>query len=601
MFSQKEIETVRSAVSGVLHTGFDGMNIRVEEGPGVAVTEDENGILIRAESKTALARGYFRLAQERAAGRVPVSVKETKHFASCGSFLDFSRNGVMTVEACKRYMAHCAAIGLDTIILYTEDTYTVPEYPYMGYLRGRLTPEEYRALDEYADSIGMELIPCIQTLGHMANFLQWEKHWTMKDNDDILLCDSEETYDFIEAQVRALRSYIRGKRLHIGMDEAHAVGLGRYLQLNGMTDRFELLSRHLERVVAICKKYGFHPMMWSDMFYRLGSKTGDYYDLEADIPQSVIDKLPDVDLCYWDYYHTEQIWFDAMLDGHEKMGPNTIFAGGNWIWSGFLPQVRLTQATMEPALKCCMEHGTRTVVATTWGDDGNETSPFLALNQMAIFSEYCWRGEACSHEIIAETGAFLTGLPDRAYNAFGLFYPDSTDRRVGKALVWCDLLYPLGPLPEELAGAVERSREALAILADYPERADCRYAAALFEVVRMKAELITAIRPLYLKKEKKALRKIAEGAIPALLDAYETLRKEHRNQWEQAYKRNGWEVLALRYGSIEGRLRDVQEAILRWCEGKLETLCELDEEPMNPTRKSGMQFYQVYVSPVYSL
>ena len=601
MFSQQEIEAVRTAVSGVLHTGFEGMMIRVEEGPGVTVAEDEQGILLRAESKTALARGYFRLAQERAAGRSPVSVRETKHFASCGSFLDFSRNGVMTAAACKRYMAFCAALGLDTVILYTEDTYTVPEYPYMGYLRGRLTPEEYRELDEYADSLGMELIPCIQTLGHMANFLQWQPHWSLKDKDDILLCDSEETYAFIEAQVKALRSCIRGKRLHIGLDEAHDVGLGRYLQLHGFTDRFELLSRHLDRVVAICKKYGFHPMMWSDMFYRLGSKTGDYYDLDADIPQTVIDNLPDVDLCYWDYYHTEKKWYEAMLTGHEKMSPNTVFAGGNWIWSGFLPQVQLTRATMEPALQCCMEHGTRTVVATSWGDDGNETSPFLSLNQMAIFSEYCWRGEACTHEIIAETGAFLTGLPDRAYNAFGLFYPDSTDRRTGKALIWCDLLYPLGPLPEELPGAIERSREALAILADYPERADCRYASALFEIVRMKAELITAIRPLYLKKDRKALRKIAEEAIPALLDAYETLRKEHKAQWEQTYKRNGWEVLALRYGSVEGRLRDVQDAILRWCDGTLETLCELDETPMDPTRKSGMQFYQVYVSPVHSL
>ena len=601
MFSQKEIDAVRSAVSDVLHVSFDDLNIRVEEGPGVTVLEDGAGVLLRAESRTALARCFFRLAQERAAGRVPVSVQETKHFDSCGSFLDFSRNGVMTVEACKRYMANCAALGLDTIILYTEDTYTVPEYPYMGYLRGRLTPEEYRELDAYADSLGMELIPCIQTLAHLANFLQWKENAGLKDCPDILLCDAEETYDFIEAQVRALRGYIRGKRLHIGMDEAHDVGLGRYLQLHGFTDRFELLSRHLNRVVKICEKYDFHPMMWSDMFYRLGSKNGDYYDLEAKIPQSVIDSLPDVDLVYWDYYHTEEKWFEAMLSGHEKISPNTIFAGGNWIWSGFLPQVGLTRETMEPALRCCVKHGTRTVVTTSWGDDGNETSPFLSLNQMAIFSEFCWRGEACTREIIAETGAFLTGLPDRAYNAFGLFYPDSKDHRVGKALIWCDLLYPLGPLPEELPGAVERSQEALKILADYQDRADCRYASALFEVVKLKAELKMAIRPLYLKGDRDALRTIAEESIPVLLDAYERLRIEHKAQWEDTYKRNGWEVLALRYGGVEGRLRDVQDAILRWCDGTLPTICELDETPMDPTRKSGMQFYQVYVSPVYSL
>jgi len=215
MFTDAEITAVRTAVSEVLNTSFDGLEIQIEEGPGLTVAEQDSRFLIRAESKIALARGFFRLMQERAAGRRPVSVQEEKHFRSCGSFLDFSRNGVMTVEACRRYIANSAALGLDAVVVYTEDTYTVPEYPYMGYLRGRLTPEEYRALDEYANSLGVELIPCIQTLAHMGNFLQWPAHQKMKDQPTILMCDEEETYAFIEAQVRAVRSYVRGKRLHI--------------------------------------------------------------------------------------------------------------------------------------------------------------------------------------------------------------------------------------------------------------------------------------------------------------------------------------------------------------------------------------------------
>ena len=601
VFTLDEIRLVRQTVEETAGVSFDDLEIHVDEGAGISVTEADSRFLLCAESKSALARAFFRLAQERAAGRTPVSVHETRHFDSCGSFLDFSRNGVMTVEGCKKYIAYSAALGLDTIVLYTEDTYTVPEYPYMGYLRGRLTPEEYRELDAYADALGMELIPCIQTLAHMGNFLQWQPNAHLKDQPTILLCDDEETYAFIEAEVRAVRSYVRGKRIHIGMDEAHSVGLGQYYQRFGATDRFELLSRHLNRVVEICRKYDFHPMMWSDMFFRLGSKTGDYYDLDAKIPQRVIDQLPDVDLCYWDYEHTEQKWYDHMLSEHARMNANTAFAGGIWVWSGFLPHVSCTRESMEVGVRCCVQHHTRTVLATTWGDDGNEASPFLALNQLPIFSEYCWRGEACTHEIIAETGAFLTGLPDRAYQAFGLFYPDARDRRTGKALIWCDLLYPLGPAAKELPAAMERSCQALDILADYQDREDCRYASALFEVCKQKAALLLKIRPLYLQDERDQLRTIALEEIPALLSAYERLHTLHKAQWESVYRRNGWEVLALRYGAVEGRLRDVQDALLRWCDGKLSTLCELDETPLNPARKGGMQFYQVYVSPVFNL
>ena len=173
--------------------------------------------------------------------------------------------------------------------------------------------------------------------------------------------------------------------------------------------------------------------------------------------------------------------------------------------------------------------------------------------------------------------------------------------RTGKALIWCDLLYPLGPTAEELPPALERSRKALEILADYQDREDCRYAAALFEICRIKADLLMKIRPLYLKGDREQLRRIAREDIETLLSAYDRLRALHKAQWESIYKRNGWEVLALRYGSVEGRLRDVQDAILRWCDGTLPNLSELDEEPKDPTRKGGMQSYQVFVSPVFNL
>lgn len=56
------------------------------------------------------------------------------------------------------------------------------------------------------------------------------------------------------------------------MDEAHGIGLGRYYEKHGPSDRFSLLTRHLNRVVNLCQELDLHPIMWSDMFYRLGSK-----------------------------------------------------------------------------------------------------------------------------------------------------------------------------------------------------------------------------------------------------------------------------------------------------------------------------------------
>ena len=308
MFTTEVVSHIQNTVLGLVGFVYKG-KVTVQQGKGLTVCGTAQEAVITAESKSALARGFFRLAQELAAGKENVSLNEEPQFESCGAFLDLSRNGVMTVEGCKRYMDHLAAIGMNLCVLYTEDTFTVPEYKYMGYLRGRYSQQELRELDAYAQSLGIELLPCIQTLGHLGQFLQWKENNRLQDNDTVLLCDDERTYAFIEAEIRSIRSCVSTRRLHIGMDEAHGVGLGRYLARHGMVDRFELLSRHLARVVELCKKYDFEPMMWSDMFFRLGSKNNDYYDLESDIPQSVIDTLPEVDMVYWDYYHAEEKWY----------------------------------------------------------------------------------------------------------------------------------------------------------------------------------------------------------------------------------------------------------------------------------------------------
>ena len=48
---------------------------------------------------------------------------------------DVSRNLVLTVDSIKEYINYLAAIGINMMMLYTEDTYTIDDYPYFGYMR----------------------------------------------------------------------------------------------------------------------------------------------------------------------------------------------------------------------------------------------------------------------------------------------------------------------------------------------------------------------------------------------------------------------------------------------------------------------------------
>jgi len=595
MFGSDVLSYIRTRVENV--TGIVlPYEIDAVMGDGLCVCMKEGRATIAAQDENALARGCFLLSRCVKEGKNEFSVNQKRHFSSCGAMVDCSRNAVLTVDAVKRYIDQLACLGMNMLMLYTEDTYEVPGYPYMGYLRGRYSQKDLSELDAYAASMGVELIPCIQTLGHMRQFLQWEENAHLRDQMDILLIDEEKTYSLIEAQICSMRKCMKTDRIHIGMDEAHGVGLGEYLLKHGVTDRHALLCRHLEKVVSICEKYGFRPIMWSDMFFRLGSKTNEYYDLEADVPQHVIDSIPAVDLCYWDYYHEDEAFYDAMLNAHERMGEKTVFAGGVWTWSGFLPQVKKTEATMFPALAACARHKVDTVFATLWGDDGAETNVFLASSMLPIFSECCWQGHDCPKEEMMLAGECLTGMPREVLYALGEFYPSREDVRTGKSLIWCDPLYPIhDPMGDCMDAAIVRSEQALSVLAAYREEPVGTYAALLFEIAKEKARILRDLREKYLADDRVWLVKLTQEDLPALINQYAKLMGVHRRLWERDYKRNGWEVVCLRYGGAIARLADMADELVRYLAGELKTIAELDETPLDPSRRA--QHYAMMVTP----
>src|SRR5690606_30249058 len=143
--------------------------------------------------------------------------------------LESSRNGVITPDNVKAFIRRAALMGINTLMLYLEDTYEVPGEPFFGYLRGRFTQEELKDLDDYADAFGMEMAPCIQALGHMKQALQWKIAFgDVTDTPDVMLAGEEKTYELLGRMIDAARAPFRSNRIHLGMDEAFGMGTGKY-------------------------------------------------------------------------------------------------------------------------------------------------------------------------------------------------------------------------------------------------------------------------------------------------------------------------------------------------------------------------------------
>lgn len=506
-----------------------------------------------------------------------------------GVMLDCSRNAVVKVSAVKKWIDVLEKMGYNALELYTEDTFEVRDEPYFGYLRGRYRGAELREMDAYAAAHGIELIPCIQTLAHFTNPVKLRRFAEITDINDILLIDEEKTYEFIERMFASLAENFTSRNVNIGMDEAYMVGMGEYFHKHGLSDRLELLNRHLRRVVDIATKFGFRAHMWSDMIFRLATKGG-YYSEGATIPAAFTENIPDVSLVYWDYIHTEESVYDAIMAQHKKLGREVWFAGGARKWTGFAPQTPLTYAAMKPAMKSVAKNGIKNVLITMWGDNGGECSSFAVLQVLYALRRYA--GGEFDEKLIAADFEKLFGVSFFDFDLLAL--PDTVpfakpveQANPSKSLLYSDPFMgvfdtaaerrakiPYGQYAQKLADAKQRAKE-FAYVFDTAQK--------LCEMMELKAYLGVRTRKAYNAKDMSALNALVadyDETIARLKTFYDAFKR----QWDAENKPFGFEVQCVRLGGVQKRLEYCRDRLCDFVAGKRDSIEELEAEllPLDP-------------------
>ncbi len=500
-----------------------------------------------------------------------------------GVMLDMSRNAVMKPEQVKRFAAIIKKMGYNMIQLYTEDTYEIPEEPYFGYLRGRYSMAELKDIVAYCNSIGVEIIPCIQTLAHLNTIFRWEPFGNAHDTADILLVDEDRTYELIERMFASARECFTTDCIHIGMDEAHNIGLGKFLEKHGLQNRFDILHRHLERVIAIAEKYNFKPIMWSDMFFRLANKGGYYLNDTELVTDEVINACPKgVDLVYWDYYRNSKRLFDIMFDAHAKFGRETWFAGGVWTWQGFAPDNSWSIESMAPAMQSCTDKGIENIIMTMWGDNGKECSFYSVLP--SLFAIRKFYDGITDMDVIKQEFESIMGEPYDALMLLDIPIDFGTARKTdgspNKYLLYSDPflsfldVLEFGDLKTQYLDLASKLEQA-ANTSNYGYLFESQ--AALCRVLAIKYNLGIRTRTAYKSGNKQELQDILldfDSAIKAL----EEFISKFRKLWHTENKPHGLEVQEIRLGGLLMRLQTCRERLSLYLSGEISELPELAEE-----------------------
>ncbi len=561
-----------------------GINVYVEEdgANGLHIVKSDDGYSITYNGQTNLYRACTILCGMLEEDSFE-EVHETAKFERCGVMIDCSRNAVLKVDAIKEVFARLAGMGINYAMLYTEDTYEIDNYPYFGYMRGRYSKAELKSIDDTANTLGIELVPCIQTLGHLSVPLKWNAMNSVKDTNDILLIDEPQTYEFIEAMFRSWRECTSAKAIHIGMDEAGEVTKGRYKEIHTEDfDRTDVLIRHLEKVCAIAEKYGFEPMMWSDMFFRFVSN-GSYYNTEAEFPEDLKEKIPEgLSLVYWDYSNKKDT-VEAMFEKHKELRHEIVFAGGIHTWVGLGVHNKLSFDSMIPSLELCRKNNIKKVFATVWGDNGAEVPFYTVLPGLQLFAEYNYYDNA---KHLEKRFKQCTGMEMESFLALELDDLDEEKRAVPWISTSKQVLYndPLMGLldkcfeNEDMYGIYKKKLErinkvnvpaGMELLFDYYKK--------LIEVLVIKSQVSKNMLRAYVDKDISVLKKCASD----FNDLSEKVRETYNvyvKQWELMNKPFGMEIIDLRFGGLITRLNTATRRLNEFCDGRLAVLEELEEE-----------------------
>ncbi|MBR3893751.1 MAG: beta-N-acetylhexosaminidase [Clostridia bacterium] len=508
-----------------------------------------------------------------------------KNFKTFGVMIDMSRNAVMSMDGLKRFLPLLKKMGYNCVMLYTEDTYEVDGEPYFGYLRGRYTKAEMKELDAFAASLGMKMIPCIQTLAHLNAIFHWRPVADFpKDCNDILMTDDERTYELIDHMFATLSECFSSRLIHIGMDEAHMLGRGKHLDRFGYENANSIMKRHLARVCEIAKKYDYEVMLWSDMFFRPWNN-GKYMIPKCEMPKEIVESLPEkVIPVYWDYYQTNEQAYSDMIENHRQLSKEVWFAGGSWSWHGMIPFNRFTLESMIPAIDACKKHKVKNVVMTMWGDDGAECSHFSQLPSLFYLAEYA-KGNT-DESLIKAKFKRMIGIDFDEFMAIDhpndVVKYEGQPRNPSKYMLYSD--YFNGFLDYTVSEGGGKTYESFAEQLHATAKKSRRYgyvfdtAAKLCDVLAVKYELGVRTRRAYDAGDREALRGLAENEYTRLIKLIGIYARAFERQWFADNKPHGFDVQDNRLGGLIHRTDACRRRLLDYVNGKIDRIDELEEK-----------------------
>lgn len=521
-------------------------------------------------------------------GKTDFDKKETPYFTQNGILLDVSRNAALNLTSLKYFIRHTAIAGLNAVSLYLEDMYEVDDLPYFGYTRGRYSKKDIKELCVYGDMYGVELIPDIETFGHLEKYLGYECTSPIRNNSRTLLVGEPATYEFLDKIIRTISETFTSRTISIGADEIYGANEDKYREINGERPLEDVFFEHINKVYEIAKKYGLNPYMNNDMYFHFRSEIDppSNYPCHTDVvfEDELKDKVPEgMGKVFWNYHETDVNKMTAMMELSKKLGGDLMWLGSMRMWQSLCVQYSHSITNLLVGTTACKKAGIKKAALATFEDSGL-IPHFFMLPAVQILAQLDYNDEYDATDIESkvkflynadfndflemEKADFVHENGPREFATKFLLYNDPLIGLLDKEIEGLDLKKYYGKLVKHYQNSAN---------ATGPLALSFKHFKDMLSVLELKADFGVRLKAAYDACDTDSLLRLADEAI-IIKKRIEDFLSTERELAVKYYRGCGFEKFEMRIATIASRFETVRYRVLAYLNGELDKIDELEGE-----------------------
>lgn len=320
-----------------------------------------------------------------------------------GYMLDVSRGKIPKITTLMKLIDMLASFKYNHLQLYFEGS----PFVYTGYEKyastDAYTAEEMKQLDKYCRNRFIDLVPNLNTLGHMTSWLSHEEFKHLAEVEEgfclnghrfpptTLNPQDPKSLEFVLTLINGLIPSFQSKCINVGLDEPFELGKGKNVKIAKEKGIAILYADYVNKLHQSLKTKGKTMLMWGDII-------GQHNELATTLHQDII---------FLDWGYQAEYPFEKKAKMLHDANRKFILCPGTSSWNSVAGITDNMLTNIYNATKAAKQYEGLGTILTDWGEGGHIQHNFVSYPAILYSSALSWGTECDENQLISALNTFV--------------------------------------------------------------------------------------------------------------------------------------------------------------------------------------------------